>query len=390
LNTIVSLRNITKSYDAETVLRNVDLDIREGEFFFLLGPSGCGKTTLLRIIAGLLEPESGQILLKNSDISRVPAHKRDVNTVFQNYALFPHMNVFDNVAFGLRMKKMNETTIRRKVTDALKLVDLPDFASRMPTQMSGGQMQRVALARAIVNEPAVLLLDEPLGALDVKLRRQMQLELRQLQRKLGTTFVCVTHDQEEALTLGDRIAVMNKGRFEQIDNANNLYHHPNSYFVCDFLGDCNFLTGDVADKSGKLISALYNNARIQGLARIELTGPKATIGVRPEKIRAAIQEHGQPLRYLTPHADIAQTDTGAQPSNQITATLTETIFTGNQYILVCTDPAGLILRVSLPNTGGLILPEKGTSLVLFWGIEDSIVLNPNGSTGSDTLTSPVR
>jgi spermidine/putrescine transport system ATP-binding protein len=369
LNKVVSLKNISKSYDDETVLRNVDLDIREGEFFFLLGPSGCGKTTLLRIIAGLLEPDAGQILLKNNDITRVPAHKRDVNTVFQNYALFPHMNVFENVAFGLRMKKMSETSIRSKVTEALKLVDLPEFAARMPSQMSGGQMQRVALARAIVNEPAVLLLDEPLGALDVKLRRQMQLELRQLQRKLGTTFVCVTHDQEEALTLGDRIAVMNKGRFEQIDTADNLYHHPDSLFVCDFLGDCNFITGGIHENSANLITADCSGVSIKGFSRVALNGRDVTIGIRPEKIRILF-ENGP---------DTSSTNGTAlqtQPQNKITATLTEIIFTGSQYTLVCIDSSGTELRVSLPNTGRIHLPESGASLTLIWNVEDSIVLNP--------------
>jgi spermidine/putrescine transport system ATP-binding protein len=355
----------------------VDLDIHEGEFFFLLGPSGCGKTTLLRIISGLLEADEGQILLKNTDITRLPAHKRDVNTVFQNYALFPHMNVFDNVAFGLRMKKINETKVRLKVTEALKLVDLPDFSLRMPSQMSGGQMQRVALARAIVNEPAVLLLDEPLGALDVKLRRQMQLELRHLQRKLGTTFICVTHDQEEALTLGDRIAVMNQGRFEQIDNAHNLYHQPNSLFVCDFLGDCNFLSGIITGNHGQLISVNYNGAQIQGYIRTTLSGPKVTIGVRPEKIRVSLIDNNAPAQISGSYAANQLPESGQSASlNRLKATLTEIVFTGNLYTLVCTDDAGTSLKVSLPNSGLTPLPEMGTRLDLSWSIEDSMVLNP--------------
>lgn len=238
----LQIANVSKRYESNTVLNDVSIDIREGEFFFLLGPSGCGKTTLLRILAGLLEPDTGRILLQGADITQTKPHLRDVKTVFQHYALFPHMTVFDNVAFGLKMKGTAESVIRPKVADALRMVALDGLESRKPSQLSGGQSQRVALARALVNEPKVLLLDEPLGALDVQLRQQMQLELKQLQRRLNTTFVCVTHDQEEALSLGDRIAVMNHGVVQQIGTPDETYHRPVNRFVCEFLGASNILT----------------------------------------------------------------------------------------------------------------------------------------------------
>ncbi len=236
------ISGVSKRYESLNVLNEVSLDIRKGEFFFLLGPSGCGKTTLLRILAGLLDPDEGSIHLDGSDITHIKPHLRDVKTVFQHYALFPHMTVFDNVAFGLRMKKTAESEVRPKVVEALRMVAMEGFENRKPFQLSGGQSQRVALARALVNEPKVLLLDEPLGALDVQLRQQMQLELKQLQRRLNTTFVCVTHDQEEALSLGDRIAVMNLGVVQQIGTPDEVYHRPSNRFVCEFLGASNIMS----------------------------------------------------------------------------------------------------------------------------------------------------
>ncbi len=207
----------------------------------MLGPSGCGKTTTLRMIAGFEQPTSGRILLQGEDVSRTPPHKRDVNTVFQNYALFPHMNVFDNVAFGLRNKKTKESVVKERVTELLEVVRLPEFAQRKPNQLSGGQQQRIALARALVNLPKALLLDEPLGALDLKLRQVMQLELKRIQREVGITFIFVTHDQEEALTMSDRIAVMTQGRVDQIGTPTEIYHSPSSTFVAGFIGTANLL-----------------------------------------------------------------------------------------------------------------------------------------------------
>ena len=223
---IVQLKNITKTFDDTQILKPTNLNIYEGEFLTFLGPSGCGKTTTLRIIAGLETPTEGSVLLQGQDVTALPPYKRNVNTVFQNYALFPHMNVFDNVAFGLVEKKWDKAAIREKVTEMLELVQLGKMEKRRPSQLSGGQKQRVAIARALANNPKVLLLDEPLGALDLKLRKQMQFELKALQKKLGTTFVYVTHDQEEALTMSDRIVIMNKGRFEQVGTAREIYEHP--------------------------------------------------------------------------------------------------------------------------------------------------------------------
>ena len=241
---IVSLRDIVVEFDGQRILDGLNLDIHDKEFVTLLGSSGCGKTTTLRLIAGFLEPTSGKVLLKGEDITGVPPYKRPVNTVFQKYALFPHLNVFENVAFGLRLKKMDEETIRRKVRDMLEVVGLKGFERRSIGQMSGGQQQRVAIARSLVNEPEILLLDEPLGALDLKLRKEMQLELKRLQREMNITFIYVTHDQEEALTLSDRIAVFNKGFIEQIGTPNEVYNHSQTEFVCNFIGDINRLNDD--------------------------------------------------------------------------------------------------------------------------------------------------
>ena len=247
---VVSLRDIVVEFDGQRILDGLNLDIHDKEFVTLLGSSGCGKTTTLRLIAGFLEPNAGKVLLKGEDITGVPPYKRPVNTVFQKYALFPHLNVFENVAFGLRLKKLDEDTIRRKVRDMLEVVGLKGFERRSISQMSGGQQQRVAIARSLVNEPEILLLDEPLGALDLKLRKEMQLELKRLQREMNITFIYVTHDQEEALTMSDRIVIMDKGEIQQDDDPNTIYHYPKTKFVAEFIGESNFFD------NGKEILAL--------------------------------------------------------------------------------------------------------------------------------------
>src|SRR6266700_5190906 len=241
----IELSGLTKRF-GETAVDNIDLSVASGEFFSLLGPSGCGKTTTLRLIAGFEQPTSGRILLDGVDVSDVPPHRRNVNTVFQSYALFPFLSVFDNVAFGLRHGGVGKADLKRRVDEALDLVKMTSFAKRRPGQLSGGQQQRVALARALVLNPAVLLLDEPLGALDAKLRRQLQVELKQLQTQVGVTFVYVTHDQEEALTMSDRIAVINRGRVEQAASPQDLYEEPANAFVADFLGVSNLMDATVA------------------------------------------------------------------------------------------------------------------------------------------------
>ncbi len=243
MNKLIELKNLTKNFDDQQVLRGINLDIHENEFLTLLGPSGCGKTTTLRIIAGFEEPSDGQVLFNGIEISKVPPYKREVNTVFQKYALFPHMNVFDNIAFGLHIKKMDKTVIRQKVERMLTLVGLEGFGSRDVTLLSGGQQQRVAIARALVNEPKVLLLDEPLGALDAKMRKEMQRELKKIQQEVGITFIYVTHDQEEALSMSDTVVVMNDGEIQQIGSPIDIYNEPENRFVAKFIGESNIIEG---------------------------------------------------------------------------------------------------------------------------------------------------
>ena len=244
---IIELKDIFVSFGDEKVLDGLNLDIRDKEFITLLGPSGCGKTTTLRIIAGFLDADSGEVVFEDKNINGVPSYKRQVNTIFQRYALFPHLNVYENVAFGLRVKKLKESEIKEIVTEMLHLVNLDGFEKRNISTLSGGQQQRVAIARAIANKPKVLLLDEPLAALDLKLRKDMQKELRRIQRQLGITFVFVTHDQEEALTMSDRVVVMNKGQIQQIGTPQDIYNEPENAFVADFIGESNILDGIMRD-----------------------------------------------------------------------------------------------------------------------------------------------
>lgn len=243
LGNIISLRDIAVSFEGEDVLKGINLDIADKEFMTLLGPSGCGKTTTLRIIGGFVEPDRGTLLFEGKDIKNLPPYKRNINTVFQKYALFPHLNVYDNVAFGLRVKKMKENDINREVTKILELVNLKGFEKRSVHRLSGGQQQRVAIARALVNKPKVLLLDEPLGALDLKLRKEMQTELKRIQQQLEITFIYVTHDQEEALTMSDTVVVMNHGVIQQIGSPVDIYNEPINAFVADFIGESNILDG---------------------------------------------------------------------------------------------------------------------------------------------------
>jgi len=286
----ITLDRVSKKFHDVTAVDDLSLEIERGEFFSMLGPSGCGKTTTLRMIAGFEEVTAGVIRLGETDVTTTPPYRRDVNTVFQNYALFPHLNVYENVAFGLRRRKMADSEIKRKVGEFLALVELAGYERRKTSQLSGGQQQRVALARALINRPRVLLLDEPLGALDLKLRKQMQLELKRIQTDVGITFVYVTHDQEEAMTMSDRIAVMRAGQIEQLGSAEDLYEHPATAFVAGFLGVSNLLDGRVvAADGGRLEIELAGGRRITATATdaSRRVGDNVSAGVRPEKLRLA-------------------------------------------------------------------------------------------------------
>ena len=282
----VRLVDVVKRFGDAVAVDHIDLEVLDGEFFSLLGPSGCGKTTTLRMIGGFEEPTSGLIELQGEDVTWLPPFRRNVNTVFQSYALFPHLTIFDNVAFGLRRKHVRESEVKSRVREMLELVELPGFERRKPTQISGGQAQRVALARALINKPAVLLLDEPLGALDLKLRKQMQVELKRIQQEVGITFIYVTHDQEEAMTMSDRIAVMNRGRYEQLGDPESLYERPTTRFVAGFLGISNLLPGEVQGTDGRYATIrLADDTNILAPSSMVGAQTKVNIGVRPEKIR---------------------------------------------------------------------------------------------------------
>lgn len=285
---IISLNKISISFNGETILKDLSLDIKEGEFVTLLGPSGCGKTTTLRIIAGFLKQDSGDIFFRGRTINKVPAYKREVNTIFQKYALFPHLNVYENVAFGLRIQKKSENEINKKVREMLKMVNLESYINRRVTSLSGGQQQRVAIARALANEPKVLLLDEPLGALDLKLRKDMQSELKNIHKETGITFVLVTHDQEEALSMSDTVVVMDKGTIQQIGTPEDIYNEPKNAFVADFIGESNIVEGIMIDDyrvkfAGKEFKCIDKN--------FEKMSPVDVV-IRPEDIKVTLPENG--------------------------------------------------------------------------------------------------
>lgn len=285
---IIELKNLTKKYDGNTVIKDMDLYVKRNEFLTLLGPSGCGKTTTLNIIAGFEAIDEGEILFEGSNINSVPPNKRHINTVFQKYALFTHMNVYENVAFGLRIKKLPEKEIKEKVKNMLKLVDLENFERRSIDSLSGGQQQRVAIARALVNEPRVLLLDEPLGALDLKLRKEMQLELKKIQKQIGITFVFVTHDQEEALTMSDTIVVMNKGVIQQIGTPEDIYNEPKNRFVAKFIGESNIIDGKMLED----FKVEFENILFTCVDKGFNSNETVDVVVRPEDIKIVSSNEG--------------------------------------------------------------------------------------------------
>lgn len=301
-DTLIKMTHVKKSYDGKTnVIEDFSLDVNEGEFVTFLGPSGCGKTTILRMIGGFDTPTSGEILLEGSDISLLPPNERPINTVFQKYALFPHLNVYDNVAFGLKLKKMDKAQIAEKVRHALEIVDLEGFEKRSITTLSGGQQQRIAIARAIVNEPKLLLLDEPLSALDYKMRKEMQLELKDMHKKLGITFIFVTHDQEEALTMSDKIVVMADGEIQQVGTPEEIYNEPKNVFVADFIGESNIYQGVMSDK----LKASFADATFECVDDYE-PGTKIDAVIRPEDVDVVAPAEGQ-LKGTVSSADFKGT-----------------------------------------------------------------------------------
>lgn len=290
---IVKIKNVNKKYGDNHVVHDLSLDIYEGEFLTMLGPSGCGKTTLLRMVGGFEEATSGQILIEDENVEDKEPFERNVNTVFQSYALFPHLNIYNNIAYGLKMKKVSKEEIKTRVQEMLELVQLNGYDKRFPSQLSGGQKQRVAIARALINRPKVLLLDEPLGALDLKLRKEMQLELKNLQKKLGITFIYVTHDQEEALTMSDRIAIMNQGYLDQLDVPEGIYDKPKTKFVADFIGESNIFDATIKSKIDDVVQIRLEVGEALGQVEMDMTFDEAEMVyacVRPEKLKCSKEQ----------------------------------------------------------------------------------------------------
>ena len=351
------LTGLTKRFGSFTAVDDLDLTIPQGSFFALLGASGCGKTTTLRMVSGLEDPTAGRIFLGDTEVTTTKPYKRPVNTVFQNYALFPHLNIYDNVAFGLRRRGVKD--VRKQVDDILTLVELAHLAKRKPTQLSGGQQQRVAVARALINQPQVLLLDEPLGALDLKLRRQMQIELKRIQTEVGLTFVHVTHDQEEAMTMADTIAVMNAGRIEQLGSPEELYENPATTFVANFLGQSNLVAGTVTGKEDGVVTVDAHGHRIALPAeRSHVDSGAAIVGVRPEKVQ------------LSASGDEVEADRNV---------LTGGIVTDASFIGVSTQylvkmPWGQELSVFEQNTGKEIF-RPGTEVSMHWDASQTFGLD---------------
>jgi spermidine/putrescine transport system ATP-binding protein len=367
----VRLERVTKDFGETVAVDDLSLDIASGEFFSMLGPSGCGKTTTLRMIGGFEEPTRGTIYLDGRDVTDRPPYKRDVNTVFQSYALFPHLNVFENVAFGLRRRKVGDKDIKGRVNEALRLVDLEGFEKRKPGQMSGGQAQRVALARALVNQPKVLLLDEPLGALDLKLRKQMQLELKRIQQEVGITFIYVTHDQEEAMTMSDRLAVMRHGKIEQIGPPEDVYESPQTQFVAGFLGASNLLEGELKEQMDGYSSVLLagGDAVILPSDRAPFAiGDTVLVGVRPEKV------------VIEAAREDAHTERGW---NSVSGLLRVATYIGVSHQYKVEGPGGHNITVWVQNLGNEQAPRPGDRVRLSWRWEHTFAVLPQEGVSLD-------
>ncbi len=361
---IVELEGVNKIYGSNHVVRDLELKVEEGEFLTLLGSSGCGKTTTLRMIAGFEEPTTGSIKVEGEAIEEKEPFERNVNTVFQSYALFPHKTIFDNIAYGLKMKKVPKPEIKKRVTEMMELVQLEGFEKRYPSQLSGGQKQRVAIARALINRPRVLLLDEPLGALDLKLRKQMQLELKRLQRKLNITFIYVTHDQEEALTMSDRIAIMHDGVLDQLGTPTEIYEQPKTKFVATFIGETNIFDGQINDIKGSDISVVIENGYISGRGDGFKTGEYITVSVRPEKLKFA----------ETP-----------QEGFTVPALVKDYIYVGSIIKCIVSLPNGNELKIE--RLAGEKLPDIGSTIYPYWNREDAVLIHNRDNMVFETIDS---
>ena len=344
---IVKLEGFGKNYGKKEVIKDIDLEVYEGEFLTLLGSSGCGKTTILRSISGLDIPTFGKIYIDDEDVTNLEPPKRKVNTIFQNYALFPLMNIYDNIAFGLRMKKVPEDEIKKRVNEMLELVHLEGYENRFPKDLSGGEQQRVSLARGLINRPKVLLLDEPLSALDLKLRKAMQIELKMLQRKLGITFIYVTHDQDEALSMSDRIVVLKNGKIEQIDSPNDIYDKPNSLYVAEFIGDANTFSSKIIDIDNKYL--YLENGMVANINRECNIGDKVDIVIRPENIKIS---------------------SNLKDKNSFNGIVKELIYDGSSTKLIFKIDNKMIKVVVFGNDKVYKVEQE---LNLYWDVEDIVI-----------------
>lgn len=351
MNNIIEIKDVEKIFGDNVVIKKINLNVKEGEFLTILGPSGCGKTTTLRMIAGFESVTSGSILISGENVENKKPYQRNVNTVFQNYALFPHMNVYDNVAFGLVEKKIKKSEIKERVNQMLSLVQLNGFEKKMPAQMSGGQKQRVAIARALINRPKVLLLDEPLGALDLKLRKQMQIELKHLQRKLGTTFIYVTHDQEEALTMSDRIVVMNEGNIEQVGTPDEIYENPKSKFVAEFIGESNIFEANIEKIQGDKLTAVLESGTVTIYGSNMTLEEMIYISVRPEKIKCSFN----PVEGFT-----------------LKGYVKEHIYVGSIIKTIIELPNGR--RIKMNSMSGTKLIDIDKLVYIYWDRNDAIIM----------------
>ena len=357
---IVSLQHVEKWYGNNHVVKDMNLEIAEGEFLTLLGPSGCGKTTTLRMIAGFEDATEGIIMVQGERVEDKEPFQRDVNTVFQNYSLFPHMSVYDNVAYGPTIKKVPKSEIRQRVTEMLDMVQMSGYEKRKPDELSGGQKQRVAIARALINQPRVLLLDEPLGALDLKLRKQMQIELKRLQKKLEITFVYVTHDQEEAMTMSDRIAVMRDGIIEQIDTPSKIYQRPATRFVADFIGESNIIEGVVKEKENDLLTIDTGNGLVSACSNGFSKGDRVCVSVRPE----AMDVSSQPA-----------------PGFSLFAVVTDSVYMGTITKTLLRTDAGQEIKLSRFEAENA--PSEGNRVYLNWNPRKAVVLKPDDSAAKE-------